>query len=251
MTRIAGDFLIIREHNNLYILIHQHDHGLLAGDIAANWGQGNFISPSRNLVLTASLHDLSWVETDTTLQWNNEANRPYDFTSLPLEEKFPMYKKGLDQTERLNPYSALLTSMHYCSFFKAHQNEQVDRFLRQEEKRQTRLKKTFFYEPIDLDLRHLQLWDNLSLYVCLNEPGVSKEQEHPWFKNGINAVTQTGETVSMHAHWLNERTITLDPFPFRQSFSTTLPYYKAKKSLGPDDPDLHKRFHEDVRFVSS
>lgn len=208
------------------------------------------MSPSRDLVLSASLHDLSWIDTDEALQWNDKENRPYDFTSFPLLEKLKIYEKGLNETERLNPYSALLTSLHYCSFFKENQHESVDGFLRKEEKRQARLKKIFFDKAVDLDLRHLQLWDNLSLYVCLNKPGTPKEKEHPWFKNGIHALAKTGEEVLMQARWLNERTIHLDPFPFRQSFSTTLPYYKARKSLGPEDPDLNNRFYEHLRFVS-
>lgn len=241
--------MIIRDHDNFYRLIRQHDHGLLAGDIAAHWGGGSFTSPTRNHVLTASLHDLSWIETDAHLQWDDEASKPYDFITLPDRDKIAIYEKGLAETERLNPYSALLVSMHYCSFFKNDRQKTVDRFLQSEAQRQQRLKEVFFQKNPAFDLRLLQLWDNLSLYVCLNPAGVAKEDEHAWFKDGIGAPDRDGNTLTLQAHWLNERTITLDPFPFRQSFTTTLTYYKARKSLGPGDPDLDKAYHQEIRFV--
>jgi hypothetical protein len=160
-----------------------------------------------------------------------------------------MYEKGLNLTERLNPYGGLITSMHYCSFFEKNHNEKVDHFLQQEHHRQEKLKKMFFEERFEDDLRHLQLWDNLSLYVCLNRPGVNKQEEHPWFRNGIKTKSKTGDTVMLNLGWLNERTITLDPFPFAESWSTTLPYSKARKSLGPADPDINKMYKQHIRFV--
>nr|WP_253735858.1 DUF3891 family protein [Paenibacillus sp. FJAT-26967] len=33
---------------------------------------------------------------------------------------------------------------------------------------------------IEQHFKLLKLCDELSLYVCLNEPGVSKDEEHPW-----------------------------------------------------------------------
>ncbi|HET7579870.1 MAG TPA: DUF3891 family protein [Bacillales bacterium] len=241
--------MIIRETDNFFILIHQHDHGLLAGEIANYWGNANFTEPPHRLVLTAALHDLSWIESDTQLHWNDKENRPYDFTSLPLETRLPMYEKGLDKTEKITPYGGLLVSSHYSSFFKEEQGEEVRQFLKKEENRRGRWKEKFFDKPLDSDLHQLQLWDNLSLYICLNPPGTHKEQEHPWFKNGIQAVTKDEQKVTIHLRWLNERTVALEPYPFKKSWSTTLPYAKVRKSLGPDDPDVKKTFRQYIRFV--
>lgn len=243
--------MIIRENDRFFILIRQHDHGLLSGEIAANWGNPDFAVPDHELVLTTSLHDLSWIETDNALRWNDEIDRPYDFTSLPFETRLPMYENGLDLTEQLNPYGGLLTSKHYCSFFNEGESEKTDLFLQREHRRQKRLRRVFFGKPVKIHLRHLQLWDNLSLYVCLNRPGATKQEEHPWFKDGIQAVTRKGQPVKIDLHWLNERTITIDPFPFAESWSTTFRYSKVRKSLGPKDPDSQKTFRQHIRFVSS
>ncbi|HET7521885.1 MAG TPA: DUF3891 family protein [Bacillales bacterium] len=249
MSIEGGEKLIVRESGNFYIFIRQHDHGLLSGEIAANWGNDPFQPPEHKLVLAASLHDVSWIEADARLPWNEEQNLPFDFTSYPLHKRLDMYEKGLNTTERLNPYGGLLTSMHYCSFFKQEEAEGIRRFLQHESARQDRLKQRFFGEPVETDLRLLQLWDNLSLYICLNRPGATKKEEHPWFKNGIKAAAKTGEAVTMQLRWLNERTVTVEPFPFRRSWSTRLPYSKARKSLGKKDPDIGKICYQHIRFI--
>lgn len=246
-----GGNLIIRDNGVFFTLIRQHDHGLLSGEIASHWGNQDFSRPRDKLILTASLHDLSWIENDAVLHWNEKENKPYDFTSLPFKVRLPMYKKGLDLTERLHPYGSLLTSKHYCSFFTKGENRDVDEFLEKEEVRQERLKSSFFEEPLEKDLRDLQTWDNLSLYLCLNRPGVAKENEHPWFKEGIQAFNKNGESVTLHLRWLNERTVTLNPFPFSESWSTTLPYAQVRKTLGPNDPDREKAYPRHIRFVPS
>lgn len=241
--------MIIRDSGAFFILIRQHDHGLLSGEMATHWGNSSFAKPCDKLALTASLHDISWLESDAVLHWNAEKNKPYDFTSLPMDIRLSMYEKGLDLTEQLHPYAGLLTSRHYCSFFEKGQESNINHFLEKEAARQARLEPAFFDQPIENDFRALQMWDNLSLYVCLNRPGVKKEKEHPWYKNGIKAQTADGETVTILPRWLNERTITLDPFPFSESWSTTLPYARVRKSLGPSDPDREKIYHRRIRFI--
>ncbi|HEX7065814.1 MAG TPA: DUF3891 family protein [Bacillales bacterium] len=243
--------MIIRESDQFFTFVRQHDHGLLSGEIAGHWGNENFIAPKHRLILTTAFHDLSWIESDSILHWNDEENRPYDFTSLPNAARLPMYQKGLNLTEQLHPYGALLTSKHYCSFFRKGQDRDTDLFLQEEQNRRERLRLnlTYFPDSLESDLRHLQLWDNLSLYVCLNRPGADKEEEHPWFKNGIKAFSKMGETVKIHLRWLNERTISLKPFPFTESWATTFPRSKVRKTLGTADPDAENRFRQHICFI--
>ena len=244
-----GGKLIVRDNGVFYTLIRQHDHGLLCGEMASYWGNESFKKSSVKLMLTACLHDLSWIDSDASLHWDESENKPFDFTSLPFVQRLPMYKRGLDQTEKLNPYGCLLTSLHYSSFFKKGEDRNADHFINGEEERQKRLQNIFFEESVSEDLQQLQWLDRLSLYVCMNEPGTSKKNEHPWYQKGIQVSDKKGNKVTLKTNWLNERTITLDPFPFSESWSTTIPYSKVRKTLGPHDPDFNKFFNQHIRFI--
>ncbi|HET7656662.1 MAG TPA: DUF3891 family protein [Bacillales bacterium] len=241
--------MIVRENGVFFTLIRQNDHALLSGEMASHWGNKTFAKPSNKLVLTTSLHDLSWIDSDASLHWNESRNTPYDFTNLPFVRRLPMYKKGLDFTEKLHPYGGLLTSLHYSSFLKEGEDLNADRFLHVEKTRQEKLRDNFFEDPIENDLQQLQMFDRLSLYVCLNEPGTPKEKEHHWYKNGIQTTDKEGNPVTISLRWLNERTVTLNPFPFSESWSTTLSYSMVRKSLGSNDPDFNKVYNQHIRFV--
>jgi hypothetical protein len=241
--------LIVRENGIFFYLITQQNHGLLSGELAARWGNETFAPSEHQMIMAASLHDLSWIEIDDEVMWNDKKQRPHDFTSLPLEIRLPMYENGLDETERLDPFASLLTSKHYCSFIESNGDDATNEFLRNERLRRTRLKKKVFADSLDRDLDRLQCWDNLSLYVCMNRPGCLKDEEVPWFKKGVRSTTKSGKDVWIHPRWLNERTISFDPFPFRESWSTVVPYYKMRKSLGREDPDFKNRLYRRISFV--
>src|SRR5699024_12688172 len=79
------------------------------------------------------------------------------------------------------------------------------------------------------DLARLQLGDNLSLYICLNKPGVEKEKEHPFFKDGIpiSPLIPTVNHKHIHGYWIDKDTVTFEHLPDITPFSITL----VKKEL--------------------
>lgn len=235
--------MIVRESDHHFTLITQHDHGLLSGEIASHWGNDQFHAPDFQLVLTAALHDMSWIEADQEPSWNDGQAKPYDFIDFPLSKRLDIYKDGLDQIEKINPYSALLISLHYCSFFSG-EDPSTLAFLENEQKRQQRLMKKAgkLHPDWNKGLSLLKLWDNLSLYVCLNEPGISKEQEHPWYKNGIPM--KGAEETDFHLKWVDTETISISPFPFQRIWTTFVPYTRV------DDNGANKLHSETkVTFV--
>src|SRR5699024_1145383 len=63
------------------------------------------------------------------------------------------------------------------------------------------------------------------LYICLNEPGVSKDREHFFFRDGIPAPKFSSilNEDKIQAHWHGENIIHLSPFPFSDTFQVTYP----------------------------
>src|SRR5699024_10060012 len=65
----------------------------------------------------------------------------------------------------------------------------------------------------DLWMAHyeiLQFFDNLSLYICLNEPGTPHEEEHHFFRKGISLPSSFNENKLLHPNWVGKDEIYLN-----------------------------------------
>lgn len=215
--------MIVRERPDSYVLIKQHDHGLISGEFARHWAEKP--RPLEPTLYAIANHDVGWQGLDASVRWNEESGKPYSFADYPTLPKLRAYKEGLDLLEAKNPYAACLCSMHYASFMRNSENETETEFLISEVERQLRIKSTMTEEELanlDHNFRLLQLCDDLSLFVCLNEPG---RNDHPWYKNGFQLEGARFEPV-----WENRRTLRLDPNPFSEPFDVTVPYTLVEKS---------------------
>ncbi|WP_070120553.1 DUF3891 family protein [Bacillus marinisedimentorum] len=234
--------MILRETADHFILYKQHDHGLLSGEMGANWGNGVFGPLPFRMTFAAAIHDISWIDEDENISWNSDDNKPYDFVDLPLKRRLDMYAKGLDHTEKLDPYSAVLVSKHYSSFYSEEDGEEVKTFLQNERIRRTELAETASISSSEQtdDLKILRMLDNLSLYVCLNGPGTPKTEVHPWYQDGLMAYTADGGEQRLSLEWTNQHTITIDPFPFQAEWTASIPVYRIHKSQKGDNLDKMK-----------
>ncbi len=211
--------MIVREVSEGFVLIGQHDHGLVAGEIARHWAREPLPSPST--LYAIAQHDLGWRELDGTVLWNEEAGRPHDFIDYPAEPKVRAFAHALDVLEGRDPRAACLSSMHYTTLMQGSKNEAEVRFREAEERRQERLKGQISQESgeaLDRDLRFLKLCDGLSLFLCLNEPGREASNPAP-YPDGL--VFDGEEYVP---EWADDRTLRMRPDPFSGPFEVGLPY---------------------------
>lgn len=226
--------MIIREREDEFVLVCQYDHAQLSGWLAALWG-GEEPEPSGPLRLAALLHDVAWAPLDAQPLWNAEAQRPYSFLDLPNAIKLPGYQAGIDQAEREDPYTGLLCSLHYPGLIpeSLRGDPAVAAFIQAEEARQIRLAAVLQaagrqaeLARAQQDLQLVRLWDEMSLYIAMNEPGAMKPDEHHWFRDGFSPVITRpdGSSIRFHARWLDSRRIALHPFPLRQPMAHGLPY---------------------------
>ncbi|OAT80046.1 hypothetical protein A6P54_15105 [Bacillus sp. MKU004] len=233
--------MIIRQTHDSFIMIKQHDHAFLSGEIVKNFNTSLLKSDQHfeEMTYAAYQHDRSWIGLDDTPIWNDGDDIPYTFSDYPLLPKMAFYRIGLDEIEKVSPYAALLCSMHFHSFFTKSKKPDCIAFMNEESKRQGRLKKLF--PRLDEDLLHqhfllLQFSDDLSLYMCLNEPGVTKKEEHPWFKDGFKNTELFKEGGGrLDGEWLNDKEIRVGTFPFKTDFSVTLQFKNVLKTA------IHKK----------
>ncbi|MGM8211203.1 DUF3891 family protein [Virgibacillus sp. W0430] len=245
--------MIIRDSVDSFIMIEQHNHAHLAKDIAEKWKEIPRYTknqPKASVMYAIGNHDRGWQAFDKAPFWNDRKKRPFTFIDLPLSVKAVLYTNGINEVEQEDLYAALLCSKHYTQFMQRAAGHDAQQFVVREEKRQHQLihqHSTIDNNLLSTHLDFLKLCDNLSLYICLNDPGSNKDDEHPFFKEGIPIAStlQLSETGSMkvHLHWQDKKTIEMDPFPFEHNVHLTFPLKRiAKRTIA--DIGLLKAYNQ-------
>lgn len=105
--------MIVAEGPGVYRLITQNDHGDLAGQFAAHWGNEAFarLEPYPSMVLAAEAHDNGWWHWDVNPSVDDKGV-PLAFTQTPREIRSQFYGKGIDGVVDKDLYAGLIVSMH-------------------------------------------------------------------------------------------------------------------------------------------
>lgn len=233
--------MICREENGYIVMVRQHDHGLLSGELAAAVREDALPSSKRReeVLWAIAHHDRGWLDLDDTPFWNDAAGAPYTFLDFPLVPKLAFYTKGLDEIEAHTPYGALMCSHHYDRLIQVSGESglKLDEFMEQEQERRSRIRRRLEQgapigeDELYYDALLLQFCDDLSLYLVLNEPGSAKGKEHPWWREGFSGsgdfLFTGGRTIT--AEWRDAGTLMLDPFPFEEELTVRLPQRRVSK----------------------
>lgn len=243
------------------ILIRQHDHGFLAGEIARHIKDEFFEGKTycKETIDAIYEHDRGWIVLDKVPILNDAKNMPYTFMDCPSSLRFVFYTIGLNEIEESNPYGALLCSKHFLSFPLNKEDEEMMSFYKHELGRQKRILKTLTKEQFamfDKHYRLLKFCDELSLYVCMNKPGVNKEDEIDLFKKGFEGteIFNGEDNKPLQAEWVDEETIRITPFPFKTAFHTYVKYkiinkYKIEeKGIAKADRESEMK-KQNIRFI--
>lgn len=228
--------MIILEREHEFVMVAQHDHAGVSRDVAQNWRDDYFLGKERknSVVLAVREHDRCWIEPDKEPLWNEQTQQPYSFMDYPGSPKLSFYAKGIDEIVRMDPYAGLLCSLHYASFLKDATSTIGKDFWNQEKRRQKGLLNELGIQKDKLLFFHLNLLkfcDNLSLYICLNDPGTPKEQEHYFYRNGFPQKFSFADNQSIHAEWINQHTVSLSYTPFKNNLQVSMPYKAVEKKL--------------------
>lgn len=221
--------MIVQEFSDKYVMIAQHDHAAISGTMAKMWKHTHFPDKDKRPSVEDAIknHDIGWKLIDEAPIWNDVAVAPYTFTTYPTALKTVLYRYGIDEVAQADNYAALLCSKHYDRFLKNNSSEAAGKFVQEEKARRKQLIQSINNFGIDHYHFHygiLQMLDDMSLFLCLNEPGVQKENEHPFFKNGINkheGITTIQED-KVHLFWKDKHTVSLHPFVFAEPFTISL-----------------------------
>ncbi|GAA0603510.1 DUF3891 family protein [Virgibacillus siamensis] len=225
--------MIVREHENEFVMIEQDDHAHISGHLLHNWDRNLFhgVPLRKSVEYAVQNHDLGWKMIDKQPFWNDEKEAPYTFVDFPVLPKTVFYKHGIEEVAKNDPYAGLLCSRHYTNFLLDDQSKEAEEFVRSEHKRQKQISESLHVDNKLYDFHYglLQFCDSLSLYICLNNPGASKSNEHPFFKYGIPAPDQVFKQDKILSRWRDKTTIEVDAFPFSAPVNVTINYKKVSR----------------------
>lgn len=216
--------MIVRQRGKHFVLTNQHQHGLMSGVFAENLEQT--IRPWEETMYAIANHDVGWTELDTQVLWNEEQNRPYSFMDYPLKPKLSAYTDGITQVETNSIYAGYLCSKQCSYFLEKTDDPFAEQFIEKERMRRQRMRKYLSQEEKQYlldNFRLLRFCDDLSLSLCLNEPG---EQSHPWYHNGIQYKGQKFQWI-----WEDTDKLRLAPNVFDDTFSIQIPYQRWGANL--------------------
>lgn len=238
--------MIISENANYYRMITQNDHGDLAGQFAAHWGNEQFarLKPYHSMVLAAEAHDNGWSDWDVYPSVD-EQGVPLPFTRTPREARSGFYGKGIDNVIDRDLYAGLMVSMHGVGLpqkrygtmptMADRQDEFSQRFIAEREPTHKalieKIRKSEQYAGMDsqeqiwFNYLMIQVFDRLSLFFCANcdlttvpatgAHTAGKGYYGPSIKPTPVRLGQ--EDIELKLRAVDPKTVVVEPYPFDQS----------------------------------
>src|SRR5690625_1947526 len=110
--------MIVREHEDLFIMIEQDNHAYVSGEIMKHWKKRLFKGKAFKSSVDNAIykHDIGWAHFDKQPFWNDKDNAPYTFVTFPSLPKVVLYTHGINKAEQYDRYAGLLCSEHYKRF---------------------------------------------------------------------------------------------------------------------------------------
>jgi len=239
--------MIISENAECYRMISQNDHGDLAGQFAAHWGNDQFarLEPYSSMVLAAETHDNGWWDWDIYPSID-EQGVPIPFTRTPREFRSSFYGKGIDNVIARDPYAGLIVSMHgvglpqkrygtmptmvdrddpYSQKFIAEREpthkQMIERLSRMEQYAGHTSRERIWHNYL-----LMQVFDRLSLFFCSNfdftavaAAGSHTKEGKAYYGSTIKPtpVKAGEENGEIQLRVVDRQTVVVDPYPFNES----------------------------------
>ncbi len=238
--------MIIAENSEHYRMITQNDHGDLAGQFAAHWGNEQFarLKPYQSMVLAAEAHDNGWWDWDVYPSVD-EQGVPLPFTRTPREIRSGFYGRGIDNVIGRDLYAGLMVSMHGVGLpqkrygtmptMADRQDEFSQRFIAEREPTHKvlieKIRKSEQYAGMDsqeqiwLNYLMMQVLDRLSLFFCANfdlttvPPTGAHTAGKGYYGPSVKPtpVRLGEEDTEIKLRAVDPKTVVVEPYPFDQS----------------------------------
>ncbi len=226
--------MIVLKRDGRQVLIRQVDHSALSGEFTRHWGNDRFERPEplESVVLASALHDEGWREPDEQPLFDAQRKAPLHWRNIEVPQHVVLYGEGIKRVIARDAYAGLLASMHGAGIYtrrygtfqvkmttiRDEVRSVMDAFVAEQEAAQAALKRTLwsptqrrseFERRLWAQYELMQIWDRLSLFVCLNDLSQPVEDQL-----GPMPRTTDGPVVDLSVQARGGGLIELDPYPF-------------------------------------
>ena len=163
----------------VWVLVDQVEHARVSGDLARSWGGAGFTPPDPHHTVVSAIyrHDDGWPVYDQAPDTDPAAGLPCEFTEMEMHTANAIWSGSIEKVADLGPLAQYIVASHFvtlrCEGQRADSPEAV-RFIRTYRARcQQWLAEWQQASPANTPQRahtalaHLQLFDALSLWLCL------------------------------------------------------------------------------------
>jgi uncharacterized protein DUF3891 len=215
--------MIVRADAGRLLLVTQPDHAAFSADLLSLFRLPQLVENPRraSLLRAARLHDNGWREVDAAPRVNPVTGLPHDVFDLPDRLRIEIWDRSSARYERSDPYTALLTTQHALSLYRANAGKPGWRdLLPTLDERRAELLAVCELTADDLaaDYRFLELADQLSLAVC----------------SGSGELVQGADLEGR----LHDDELVLSPFPLAGATTFQVPCRRVERRRYLGDADL-------------
>jgi hypothetical protein len=240
--------MIRREQNEGWILITQHDHAKLSGQVIAYWGNNEFAEPEPfdEVLFAIREHDSGWKEWDSLPKINPETGYPANFVEMSSQDQCGIWSRCYKSHSSTHPYASSLIAFHFSRFNQSNirkdPNNELAKSLQNDIMR-------FVAEKLDIDvsnisvkkvpdeirtnLKLLQIGDIISLTLC-----------NGWRSIEITEVPldYSGSETTLKMESQDGFNYTIAPYPFcDSSLKFSIKGKKLDRKTFSDDEEFRER----------
>ncbi len=212
--------MIRRDEKDGWILISQHDHAELSGDIMKYWGNKEFARLDSEVLFAIGEHDNGWKEWDSSPKVNSVSGYPMNFLEMSSSDQSEIWRRCFRRYEADHPYASALIALHFGKLnekslnknsnngtARALQNEIADFVSGMLKINIPDLDLNSLPKDVQANLRLVQVADIISLTLC-----------HGWLSIGIDDVPigYNGSTTALNLKSNDGGHYIITPYPFSQ-----------------------------------
>jgi hypothetical protein len=248
--------MIVREEpDGSLVLINQTDHAKISGLFAAHWGNGEFARPHpyEPVVRAAIFHDAGWYRYETGPRYDVATGKTPSFIQVPLDApQIAAFQWSIDWLTEIDPYAGLLINKHRTGLWRGRYgaithpgmfnarnlNPLVETFIAENEARQKEQERAVDGNEFWINYQLLQLWDLLSLYVCVKPP-------YDEYIEPVPTGYRDAAGVRVTLKPLTGGKVVIDPYPFDlPSLAIDVPHRRLLTTKFPDEAAFRAAYYQ-------